>query len=346
METLKRRKLYDVTAPNASTGIINGECSNVLNWDNCRFQWAYPLYKIMLGNFWIADEINMSDDVKNWKTTMSDDEKFSFKRIIGLLAFLDSVQTDYSAQVADYLTDSSLCALMSVLSFQEVIHNQSYSYVLSSLVSKQEQDEIFEYWKHDKILRERNDWIAKGYEQFVYNKTPETFMKSIVYDVILEGLFFYSSFAFFYNLARNQKMVSSSRMIQYINRDEQHHVRLFTQIFKELLAEYPELDTEETKVFVVNTFKRATELEIQWGEYIIGNKFDGISIDDLRDYIKFMANVRCHGMIGIRPYPEFRKNPFKWIKAYENTNTSKQDFFEGKSRQYTKVSSDNGFDDL
>ncbi|MFP3488674.1 ribonucleotide-diphosphate reductase subunit beta, partial [Staphylococcus sp. SIMBA_130] len=129
-----KRKLYDVSAPNSSTGIINGESSNVLNWDDVRFSWAYPMYKNMLGNFWTPFEINMSNDVKQWEA-LSEDEQDTFKKIIGLLAFLDSIQTDYSSKVADYLTDSSLSALMQVLSFQEVVHNQSYSYVLSSIVN-------------------------------------------------------------------------------------------------------------------------------------------------------------------------------------------------------------------
>ncbi|WP_017185793.1 ribonucleotide-diphosphate reductase subunit beta [Alkalibacillus haloalkaliphilus] len=344
-ETMRERKLYDIHAPNASTGIINGESSNVLNWDDVRFKWAYPMYKNMLANFWTPFEINMSSDQKQW-AELTDDERESFKKIIGLLAFLDSVQTDYSAKVADYLTDSSLAALMQVLSFQEVVHNQSYSYVLSSLVEKGEQDEIFEYWKHDDILIERNQFIADGYERFVEEKSPQAFIESVVYDVVLEGLFFYAGFAFFYNLARNQKMVSTSTMINYINRDELLHVNLFAHIFKETLNENPELNTEENLQFVTETFREATELEVKWGEHIIGNKIDGINMDELEQYIQHTANKRCKLMGAPVPFPEVTENPLKWIKAYKEVDEGKSDFFEQKSRQYTKVSDDNGFDEL
>jgi len=346
MAELNERKLYDVGSPNRSTGIINGESSNVLNWDDVRFKWAYPMYKNMLANFWIPNEINMSADIKEWTSKLSEEERDTFKKIIGLLAFLDSIQTDYSGKIAEYLTDSSLSALMQVLSFQEVVHNQSYSYVLSSLVPKSEQDEIFEYWKHDPVLRERNDFIAQGYEDFVRSRTPETFLKSIVYDVILEGLFFYAGFAFFYNLQRNQKMIASAQMINYINRDEQLHVNLFAHIFKETLAENPEYDTPELREFVRDTFRKAAELEIRWGEYIIGNKFEGIDMHDLTSYVRFMANKRCNELGCGRIFEGYRENPLRWIKAYQDINDSKQDFFEGKSRQYSKVTDDNGFDEL
>ncbi|GGA52369.1 ribonucleoside-diphosphate reductase subunit beta [Kroppenstedtia guangzhouensis] len=342
---MQKRKLYDPAAPNAGTGIINGRSSNVLNWDDCRFPWAYPLYKNMLANFWTPFEINMSEDIKQWGR-LAEEERIAFKKIIGLLAFLDSIQTDYSSKVADYLTDSSLAALMTVLSFQEVVHNQSYSYVLSSLVTRQEQEEVFEYWKHDQVLRERNEFIVEGYQAFVETPEPLTFLRSIVYDVILEGLNFYSGFAFFYNLARHQKMVSTSTMINYINRDEQLHVRLFVQIYRELLQEVPELNTEENRNYVTESFRRAAELEIRWGETVLGDRFDGIQPDELRAYIRFMANKRAHELGAERPFPGYRKNPMRWIIAYQDVNRGKQDFFEGKSRQYSKVSSDNGFDEL
>ncbi|MDG5787474.1 ribonucleotide-diphosphate reductase subunit beta [Evansella sp. AB-P1] len=345
MKQLQERKLYDVTAPNASTGIINGHSSNVLNWDDVRFHWAYPLYKNMLANFWTPFEINMSNDVKQFEN-LETQEKEAFEKIIGLLAFLDSIQTDYSMHVARYLTDSSLSALMTVLSFQEVVHNQSYSYVLSSITTKGKQDEIFEYWKHDAVLRERNDFIAEGYEAFVSNPTPQTFLESIVYDVILEGLNFYSGFSFFYNLARNQKMVSTSTMINYINRDEQLHVHLFANIFKELLKEFPELNTDKNHRFVQETFRKGAELEIKWAKYIIGERTQGIDLKDLESYIKFMANKRVNELGMERPFEGYRTNPMRWIKIFEDVNSGKTDFFEQKSRQYTKVSTDNGFDEL
>lgn len=343
---LKTRSIMDSQAPNRSTRIINGESSNVLNWDDVAFSWAYPKYKKMLANFWSPFEINMSQDIKQFPG-LEAKEQDAFLKIIGLLALLDSIQTDYAGKVADYLTDSSLNALMIMLAQQEVVHNHSYSYVLSSLVTRTKQEEVFEYWRTEPTLRKRNDFITDGYKAFAENPTVDNLLRSIVYDVILEGLFFYSGFAFFYHLARNQKMVASSTMINYINRDEQIHVDLFVKIFQEVLREYPELETEELAQFVEETFKQAAELEIDWARQIIGNHFTGIELEDVEAYIKFYANVRSNQLGFSRPFEGYRTNPLKWIKAYEEVDLGKSDFFEQKSRQYTKVNVvDNGFDDL
>jgi len=343
---LKKREIMDRTAPNRSTAIINGSCSNVLNWDDVAYPWAYPKYKRMLANFWTPFEINMSQDIKQFPE-LTEEEQNAFLKIIGLLALLDSIQTDYAGKVADYITDSSINALMIILAQQEVIHNHSYSYVLSSLVPKSVQDEVFEYWRNEPVLQKRNEFVTNGYKEFAENPNVENLLKSIVFDVILEGLFFYSGFAFFYNLARNQKMVASSTMINYINRDEQLHVDLFVKIYQEVLKQYPEYDTPELAQFVQSTFVKAAELEIEWAHQILGNKMEGLSLKDVEHYIKFYANVRCHQLGYERPFDGYRSNPLKWIKAYEEVDLGKSDFFEQKSRQYTKVNHvDNGFDEL
>ncbi|MEK3853625.1 ribonucleotide-diphosphate reductase subunit beta [Cytobacillus sp. FSL H8-0458] len=345
MNTLKKRQIINQSAPNKSTSIINGECSNILNWDDVRFSWAYPKYKKMLANFWTPFEINMSQDIKQFPD-LTKSEQDAFLKIIGLLALLDSIQTDYAGKVADYITDSSISALMIILAQQEVIHNHSYSYVLSSLVAKQKQDEVFEFWRTEPILAERNEFVVNGYKDFAENPSAENLLKSIVFDVVLEGLFFYSGFAFFYHLARNQKMVATSTMINYINRDEQIHVDLFVKIFKEILKENPELNTNELSEFVQETFEKAAELEIEWARDVIGSKTEGILLSDVEAYIKFYANVRCNQLGYERPFEGYRTNPLRWIVAYEEVDHGKSDFFEQKSRQYTKVQIDNGFDEL
>ncbi|EFV74019.1 MULTISPECIES: ribonucleotide-diphosphate reductase subunit beta [Cytobacillus] len=345
MNTLEKRPIINQSAPNKSTSIINGECSNILNWDDVRFSWAYPKYKKMLANFWTPFEINMSQDIKQFPELRKSEQE-AFLKIIGLLALLDSIQTDYAGKVADYITDSSISALMIILAQQEVIHNHSYSYVLSSLVPKQKQDEVFEFWRTEPILAERNEFVVNGYKDFAENPSAENLLKSIVFDVVLEGLFFYSGFAFFYHLARNQKMVATSTMINYINRDEQIHVDLFVKIFKEILQENPELNTNELSKFVQETFKRAAELEIEWARDVIGSKTEGILLSDVEAYIKFYANIRCNQLGYERPFEGYRTNPLRWIVAYEQVDHGKSDFFEQKSRQYTKVQIDNGFDEL
>jgi ribonucleoside-diphosphate reductase beta chain len=301
-----------------------------------------------MGNHWIADEIPMNDDASNYKN-LSPREQDAFKKIIGLLAVLDSMQTMYVGSVKEYVTDSSFQALFTITGQQEVVHNQSYSYVLSSLVSDDEQTEVFEYWKHDEVLLQRNLFIRDMYQDFIDNPTPFTFFKSLVADMILEGIFFYAGFAFFYNTCRthrpeNTRMMATQQMISYIQRDEGQHTHAFSGTFRLLLEDYPDL--KEYLPYVYEMFDKAVQLETAWARHTLYD-IDGIDLDEFEGYIRHIANMRLRSM-GLDKAYEGVNNSMAWIRPYsdETLNDTKTDFFEGKSRNYAKTSSDNDWDDL
>jgi ribonucleoside-diphosphate reductase beta chain len=81
---------------------------------------------------------------------------------------------------------------------------------------------------------------------------------------------YFLCFAFFYNLARDQKMMATSQMISYIQRDENQHCYFFAEVFKQLLADFPELNTKENMDYVYRTIDRAVELE-PLGHYTLTN---------------------------------------------------------------------------
>jgi ribonucleoside-diphosphate reductase beta chain len=343
---MKIQEIFNTHAPNKSTRIIGGECSNILNWDDIRMPKMYKLYKVLLRNYWIADEIPMNKDASQFQL-LTPLEQRAFKINIGLLAVLDSMQTMFCGDVRRYLTDSSCEAICTIIAHQEVVHNQSYSYVLSSLVPLAEQNEIFEYWKHNPVLLARNQFISTLYQAFRDEPTPQSFFEALVADLILEGIFFYSTFAFFYNLARDQKMMATSQMIAYIQRDETQHCFFFAEVFKQLLIDYPELNTPANMQYVYDTFDTAVNLEINWGNYTLQD-IRGIDLAELDDYIHYIANKRLK-MFGLPPaYSGVDVNSMPWIKPFsdEAINATKTDFFEAKSRNYSKVSDDNGFGDL
>jgi ribonucleoside-diphosphate reductase beta chain len=344
-KTLNKIKLLNPEYPNKSTGIINGKTSGLLNWNDIAYPQMYDLYQTLLSNFWKAQEINMQDDIKQWDS-LSETEKDVFLRINTQLASLDSLQTPTMSQVMDYVTDSSFKAIFAVISQQEAVHNESYSYILSSLVPLQEQNQRFNEAKDDPIVQKRNKLILDAYEQFRNEPTPLHLFKLAVNSINLEGIYFYAGFAFFYNLARHQRMLKTSTMISYIQRDEMQHAYFISQFIRILLTENPELNTEENIDYIYRTIGEAVELEKEWSRYIL-KEIEGIDLDEFENYVEYLANKRFR-QLGLKNlYPE-RTNPMPWIHVFsdEMINETKSDFFEQKSRTYTKVTQSNGFDEL
>lgn len=346
---IKKPKLFEPANPNKSTSIINGLSSGILNWDDIKYKQIYEIYKKLLGKFWTPFEINMTKDAKDYKQ-LHENEREAFRNIIGLLSILDSVQPKFLALVTDFLTDDSISACLIIMAQQEVVHNHSYAYVLSSVEEKNMQDIAFQAARTNPLVYERNKIVTDLYEEAFEKRTFESLLKALTASIILEGINFYSGFAFFYNLGRNQKMMGTATMIQYINGDELSHTHLVSQIIKLLIMENPEAMKEfDYETFTKELFKEAVKLEIVWSKYALRN-IEDIDLDEMTDYIKYRAN-KCLSMINIEPiFDGVEKNPMTWINAYlnegETKGLTKTDFFEQKSREYTKISEDNGFDDL
>ena len=78
--------------PNRATALFGGKSSGILNWNNIKYPHWYKTYKRLLSNFWKSDEVNMSNDVKEFPM-LSTEEQDTFLKVISLLATLDSWQT-------------------------------------------------------------------------------------------------------------------------------------------------------------------------------------------------------------------------------------------------------------
>lgn len=342
---LEKAKTLEPRNPNKSTGVFGGKSSGILNWNDIAYPHWYKMYKRLVGNYWQADEVNMQSDLKQF-AELTEAERDTYLKVIGLLATLDAPQTRTALLLSLYATDPSVQSIMAVIAQQEAVHNESYSYVLSSIGSFDEQKISFEFGRTDPVLLKRNEAISKQYNLFAEEPTIENVLKTLVYTSLLEGMFFYSGFAFFYHLARENKMVGTSTMISYINRDELEHGRFIAELFRATLAENPEYNTSEFTKWVYKTFENSVELEIEWSHYVLKD-IHGIDLTEMEGYIKYRGNKMLRMMGLSELYPEHVENPMKWIHAYvDNFDETKTDFFEQKSRQYTKTSDLNGFDDL
>ena len=145
---------------------------------------------------------------------------------------------------------------------------------------------------------------------------------------------------FFYNLARNNRMPGSVQEIRYINRDENTHLWLFSNILLELKKEHPELFTPDRLDTYRKMIKEGCEQEIKWGHYVIGDDIQGLTREMITDYIRYLGNLRCRN-IGLDPiYEGYQTEPVSmtWVSQYSNANTIKTDFFEARSTAYAKSS--------
>ena len=319
--------------------MINGNTTNLNDFNNMKYTWVSDWYRQAMNNFWIPEEINLTQDIRDYRL-LSEAERTAYDKILSFLVFLDSLQTANLPNIGEYITANEINLCLTIQAFQEAVHSQSYSYMLDSICSPTKRDEILYQWKFDEHLLKRNEFIGEQYNAFLEHKDSFHLMKTIMANYILEGIYFYSGFMFFYNLGRMGKMSGSAQEIRYINRDENTHLWLFRNMIIELQKEEPTLFTPEKIEVYRNMLKRGVEEEIAWGQYVLGNRIEGLTMDMVSDYIHYLGNLRAFSLNFEPLYEGFETEPeaMKWVSIYSNANNIKTDFFEAKSTAYAKSS--------
>ena len=282
----------------------------------------------------------MTGDVRDYKN-LCEAEKNAYDKALSQLIFMDSLQTNNLIDnINPYITSPEINLILVRQAFEEALHAQSYAVMVDSISTNNE--EIYDMWRQDKRLKNKNDTIAKVYEELAQNPTDEGIVKAMFANQILEGIYFYSGFTFFYTLARSGKMLGSAQMIRFIQRDEITHLLIFQNMINSTRKERPELFTKELIDDVYKMFEEAVELEVAWGQYITEGQLLGLTDEIIDQYIKYLADQRLNA-VGLEKLYN-ATHPIKWVDNFSKFNDQKTNFFEGNVTNYSKGSLD--FDDF
>lgn len=295
----------------------------------------------MLNNSWFPEEVNMTNDKRDYLDGLTPEEKIGYDRALAQLIFMDSLQTNNLIDnVNPYITSPEINLILVRQAFEEALHSQSYAVMVESISANT--DEIYEMWRSDARLKAKNDYIAKVYEDLALNPNESALLKAMFANQILEGIYFYSGFTFFYTLAKSGKMLASAQMIRFIQRDEITHLLLFQNMINSLKKEMPQLFTKDLIEEVIEMFREAVKVESAWGDYITQGKILGLTSEIIHEYICYLADDRLK-RVGL-PILYNAKHPIKWVDSFSSFNNQKTNFFEGNVTNYSKGSLN--FDDF
>lgn len=339
---MTRSALFDPTATDDDLKIWNGKTTNLMNLEVPSFQWAKQLYNQMKDKFWIPQRIDLTGDISDYKD-LTDSVKQAFNGILSYLIYLDSIQETMLPSIGEVMTAPAVRHCISEQMYFEGIHSESYKYIVEALMPVEERNSIYEFWRTDKILSERCQNILGYYQTYLDSRSPEDYFYALFADYLLEGLYFYNGFQFFYTLSSQMQMNGCADVIKLINRDELDHVRLFQKLLEEGSKEFVfSLD----KLLEMTDF--AVRKEIEWTGHITNNDCLGITESSTEQYTKYLANLRLKA-IGIAPIYENVTNPYKHLEKIADTGKqahTKANFFETQVSQYVMSTAIGGWDDI
>lgn len=322
--------------------IVNGNGTNLFSLlQGVKFEWARKMYFILMNNFWIPEKIDLTSDVNSYETLTTDEKKI-FKDIISSLVFLDSLQTNNLPNIYSDITAPEIYTLIVVQNFQEVIHSESYNYIINNLIPASEYETFFDNWKRNETLFKRNQFLIAHFEKYLEEKNLQNFFKVLIADFILEGISFYVGFYILYTFAfRRKHLLHTVDIIRLIHRDELTHVEIFANLINSFRQEYGEIISEEE---VKTIFLEASENEKNWCRSILEEiKIESLfTIEEAEDFVDYLVEI-CLSKINFSCIKENVRNPFEILEHMSGLSHNKDfsvrtNFFESTPTSYNMSS--------
>ena len=197
--------------------VFGGNPDGMINFTRMKYLWALNLWDTMEANTWFPKEVQMTGDAKDYKL-LSEPEKRMYDLVLSQLIFMDSLQVNnLMDNINPYITAPEINACLSRQSYEEANHSRSYAVMVESI--SENTDLIYDMWKTDAKLKEKNTYIAEVYKNLSQGElTDEKLLLALFANLILEGIYFYAGFAAIYALGKSGKMLGSSQMIRFINK--------------------------------------------------------------------------------------------------------------------------------
>ena len=189
------------------------EYYKAINWNTIEDVVDKATWEKLTEQFWLDTRIPLSNDLDDWRR-LSEKERDLVGKVFGGLTLLDTLQSveGVSALKPDIRTQHEEAVLNNVM-FMESVHAKSYSSIFSTLNTKSEIEDIFEWTANNPYLQKKAEIIKRIYD----TGTP---LQKKVASVFLESFLFYSGFFTPLWYLGNNKLPNVAEIIKLIIRDE------------------------------------------------------------------------------------------------------------------------------
>lgn len=305
------------------------ETWRAVNWNRPDDDYTMMFWQQNLMQFWTDEEIPLSEDKMCW-LTLSEDERQTYKRVLGGLTLLDTVQGGVGMpKILEHVEGLQRKAVLGFMGMMEQIHAKSYSSIFTTLASNEEIDRIFRWVEQDRCLQTKADTIAQYYRHI---HTRKDLALAMAASVMLESYLFYSGFFYPLYLAGQGRMTSSGEIIDLILRDESIHGLYVGVLFQEVMAELEEDEAQSVRETVEGLLRFLHGNEEQYTE----NLYAAVGlVEEVKAYVRYNAN-KAMQLLGLEPlFPDEEVNPI--VLNGIRTHTKQHDFFSKKGNGYVRA---------
>ncbi|WP_050027700.1 ribonucleotide-diphosphate reductase subunit beta [Verrucomicrobium sp. BvORR034] len=325
--------------------VINGRQTMTFNLLPLKYQWAYDLYRVMKANHWEPEDIQMQKDVEQWRSVdqVAEVERWIIMMGIGYFSAAEGIVGDNIQHVVrELVTAPELKLVLGRHAHEENIHADSLLYMISSLgINPHECEAMFEdiptIVKKNAFVTRSSNALRRDLDLTLIENKRLLAKNIFVFGQCMEGTQFYGLFGMILSLYRQGKFPGIGTMFRYTLRDESNHIKVFRNLFMDLIDENPEIWTPEFREELVELMKEAVALEKEFIRDCLPVAAVGLTAGEFELYIDFIADRRL-ASVGLPALTPGIVNPLPWLAEMQDIR-KEQNFFEGTVTDYQKASS-------
>jgi ribonucleoside-diphosphate reductase beta chain len=295
-------------------------------------------FRDAIKNTWTVEEVDLHSDLADL-AHLSPAEQHLVGRLVAFFATGDTiVANNLVLNLYQHVNSPEGRLYLSRQLFEEAVHVQFYLNLLDTYVPDlAERTAAFAAVENIPSIARKAEfcfkWIDSIYELRALRTREDRRMfllNLICFAACIEGLFFYGAFAYVYFLRSRGVLQGLASGTNWVFRDESMHMAFAFDVVDTVRAEEPGLFDATMEQQVRDMLAEAVECEVQFAADLLEQGVSGMSLADMREYLRHVADRRL-AQLGIEPLYGSR-NPFTFMELQDVQELS--NFFERKVSAY------------
>ncbi|MEZ5038267.1 MAG: ribonucleotide-diphosphate reductase subunit beta [Saprospiraceae bacterium] len=281
----------------------------------------WQFYKQSEASFWTAEEIDLSQDMTDWREKLNDDERHFVKHVLAFFAASDGIVNENLAE--NFVSEVQYTEAKFFYGFQimmENIHSETYSLLIDTYISDtKEKDYLFNAIDTMDCVKKKAEWALRWIKE-------ASFAERLIAFAAVEGIFFSGSFCSIFWLKKRGLMPGLSFSNELISRDEGMHCDFACLLYNNHIKN--KLSTQVIRTIIED----AVKIEKEFVSDALPVKLIGMNSDLMCQYIEFVADRLLAALKQPKIYNV--ENPFPWMDMI--SLQGKTNFFEKRVGDYQK----------
>lgn len=299
------------------------------------YQEAFEFFKQQHRAHWISDEVPLASDLNDWKSKLTKSEKNLIGNILKSFAQTEVHVNDYwSTKVSLWFPKPEIQAMARAFADFESIHAEAYARLNEELGL-----DDFKAFLEDEVSKAKIDRLVETPGETLEDRA----VSLAIFSAFTEGVNLFSSFAVLMSFQLRNLMKGTAQVVEWSVRDESLHSKAGCWLFRTLLEEQPELNSDKIREKVIEACETSVQLEFDFIDkaFEMGD-IEGLNIEQLKNFIKARANEKMIEL-GYKPiYNDIDPNLLKQMEWFGHLTSGKShtDFFSSRVTNYSKSVAD------